>query len=230
MTTAAALFAERHQGDQHRSLRHEDERGPPHIRPKSLAPRVHAQKTRPGQMIREALPLPFRLVRASHDGARRPSHQRKGNVCAVPPTANRGQLRQPLEQPRSSWTRTGFGPTTHFHQPLPVHRTSRRIYRQSSRLKGGGLRDRIQALCGPLCPALPSHREWSECRGLELISVALGSQPHLSVRLRDPACTDVFTALAEDVAPRVWEHELTRKKQACCIERIRISLAGQLYS
>ena len=26
---------------------------------------------------------------------------------------------------------------------------------------------------------------------------------------------------------RIWEHELTRKKQACCIERIRISLAGQ---
>ena len=26
---------------------------------------------------------------------------------------------------------------------------------------------------------------------------------------------------------RIWEHELTRKKQACCIERIRISLADQ---
>ena len=36
-----------------------------------------------------------------------------------------------------------------------------------------------------------------------MISVALGSQPHLGVRLRDAACADVFTALAEDVAPRV---------------------------
>ena len=26
---------------------------------------------------------------------------------------------------------------------------------------------------------------------------------------------------------RIWEHELKRKKQACCIERIRVSLAGQ---
>ena len=51
--------------------------------------------------------------------------------------------------------------------------------------------------------ALPPRREWPECRGLKLISVALDSLPHLGVRLRDAACADVFTALAEDVAPRV---------------------------
>ena len=34
--------------------------------------------------------------------------------------------------------------------------------------------------------------------GLELISMALGSQPQLSVRLRDSTSADVFTALAED--------------------------------
>ena len=63
---------------------------------------------------------------------------------------------------------------------------------------------RARALLVPVSRAsLPPRREWPECRGLELISVALGSQPHLGVRLRDAACADVFTALAEDVAPRV---------------------------
>jgi len=60
---------------------------------------------------------------------------------------------------------------------------------------------RARALLVPVSrAALPPRREWPECRGLELISVALGSQPHLGVRLRDAACADVFTALAEDVA------------------------------
>lgn len=51
--------------------------------------------------------------------------------------------------------------------------------------------------------AIPAQREWPECRGLEVFSAALSGQPHLGIGLRDPACADIFTALAEDVAPRV---------------------------
>ena len=95
--------------------------------------------------------------------------------------------------------------------------------------------------------ALPPRREWPECRGLELISVALGSQPHLGVRLRDPACADVFTALAEDVAPRVasasgakqaaaellgrlrrWQQFLTAARETLSIEAQR-GLWGELH-
>jgi hypothetical protein len=94
---------------------------------------------------------------------------------------------------------------------------------------------------------LPPRREWPECRGLELISVALGSQPHLGVRLRDPACADVFTALAEDVAPRVasasgakqaaaellgrlrhWQQFLTAARETMSIEAQR-GLWGELH-
>jgi hypothetical protein len=95
--------------------------------------------------------------------------------------------------------------------------------------------------------ALPPRREWPECRGLELISVSLASQPHLGVRLRDPACADVFTALAEDVAPRVasasgaiqavaellgrlrrWQQFLTAARDMLSIEAQR-GLWGELH-
>ena len=63
---------------------------------------------------------------------------------------------------------------------------------------------RARALLIPVTKAvLPPRRDWPECRGLEIISISLGSQPHLGVRLRDRACADVFTVLAEDVALRV---------------------------
>ena len=107
---------------------------------------------------------------------------------------------------------------------------------------------RARALLVPVSKAaLPPRREWPECRGLELISVALGSQPHLGVRLRDPACADVFTALAEDVAPRVasasgakqaaaellgrlrqWQQFLTAAREAMSIEAQR-GLWGELH-
>lgn len=107
---------------------------------------------------------------------------------------------------------------------------------------------RARALLVPVSKAaLPPRREWPECRGLELISVALGSQPHLGVRLRDPACADVFTALAEDVAPRVaaasgaeqaaaellgrlrqWQQFLTAAREALSIEAQR-GLWGELH-
>ncbi len=69
--------------------------------------------------------------------------------------------------------------------------------------------------------ALPPRREWPECRGLELIAVALGSQPHLGVRLRDAACADVFTALAEDVAPRVAAASGAKQAAAELLGRLR---------
>ncbi len=95
--------------------------------------------------------------------------------------------------------------------------------------------------------ALPARREWPECRGLELISVTLSSKPHLGVRLRDPACADVFTALAQDVAPRVaaangakkaatellghlrrWQQFLTATRDGLSIEEQR-GLWGELH-
>jgi hypothetical protein len=108
---------------------------------------------------------------------------------------------------------------------------------------------RARALLVPVSNAtLPPRREWPECRGLELISVALGSQPHLGVRLRDPACADVFTALAEDVAPRVasasgakqaaaellgrlrhWQQFLTAARETMSIEAQR-GLWGELHA
>ncbi len=68
---------------------------------------------------------------------------------------------------------------------------------------------------------MTERREWPECRGLELISVALGSQPHLGVRLRDAACADVFTALAEDVAPRVAAAPGAKQAAAELLGRLR---------
>ena len=107
---------------------------------------------------------------------------------------------------------------------------------------------RARALLVPVSKAaLLPHREWPECRGLELISVALGSQPHLGVRLRDPACAEVFTALAEDVAPRIaaaggakqaaaellgrlrqWQQFMTAAREAMSIEAQR-GLWGELH-
>jgi len=51
--------------------------------------------------------------------------------------------------------------------------------------------------------AIPSKRDWPYCNGLEILAISVGGAMHLGVRLIDAACSDVFTALAEDVAPRV---------------------------
>ena len=107
---------------------------------------------------------------------------------------------------------------------------------------------RARALLVPVSKAaLPPRREWPECRGLELISVSLGSQPHLGVRLRDAACADVFTALAEDVTPRVaaasgakqavaellgrlqrWQQFLTAGRDSLSVE-VQRGLWGELH-
>jgi hypothetical protein len=61
-----------------------------------------------------------------------------------------------------------------------------------------------RALMLPTSRALiPLRRDWPECRGLEIFVIALNGSPHLGVRLRDKSSADVFTALAEDISPRV---------------------------
>lgn len=107
---------------------------------------------------------------------------------------------------------------------------------------------RARALLVPVNKsALPPRREWPVCQGLELISVGLGSQPHFGVRLCDPTCADVFTALAEDVVPRVaaasdgkeavdemlgrlrrWQQFLTSTRDLLSVEAQR-GLWGELH-
>lgn len=50
---------------------------------------------------------------------------------------------------------------------------------------------------------LPHRREWPECQGLEWVSINVESNPYWGVRLRDPACADVFAALARDLDARL---------------------------
>lgn len=69
--------------------------------------------------------------------------------------------------------------------------------------------------------ALPPHRDWPECRGLDLQTLALGADPHFTVRLRDAAGADVFTALAEDIAPRVSAAASGREAVAALFGRLR---------
>jgi hypothetical protein len=94
---------------------------------------------------------------------------------------------------------------------------------------------------------LPPHREWPQCRGLEVFSIALQGVPHLGVRLIDANFADVFTALAEDVAPRVaaasdehaavialldrlrrWQKFLTARSSEFSVSRQR-GLFGELW-
>lgn len=50
---------------------------------------------------------------------------------------------------------------------------------------------------------LPVRREWPECRGLEWLTISLDGMPYWGVRLRDAACSGVFTALAQDLDARL---------------------------
>ncbi len=50
---------------------------------------------------------------------------------------------------------------------------------------------------------LPPRHEWPECRGLEWLTVNLEDVSYWGVRLRDEACTDVFSALAQDLDARL---------------------------
>lgn len=81
---------------------------------------------------------------------------------------------------------------------------------------------RIRLLLLPAAKSdVPPRREWPECRGLELQTIAVAGETHLAVRLRDAACADVFTALAEDVAPRVSAARNTVEAVAALLGRLR---------
>lgn len=61
-----------------------------------------------------------------------------------------------------------------------------------------------RALLLPLpLAAIPARHEWPSCKGLEVFSIRLEGEPHFGVRLRNSEYADIFTAFAEDVAPRV---------------------------
>jgi hypothetical protein len=68
---------------------------------------------------------------------------------------------------------------------------------------------------------LPPRRDWPECRGLELQIVSVSGATHLAIRLRDTASSDVFTALVEDVAPRVAAATRTVDAVAALLGRLR---------
>lgn len=69
--------------------------------------------------------------------------------------------------------------------------------------------------------ALPPRRDWPECRGLELQTLALGADAHFAVRLRDATGADVFTALAADLAPRVAAAASGREAVTTLFGRLR---------
>ncbi len=80
---------------------------------------------------------------------------------------------------------------------------------------------RTRALLLPVQKALlPARKDWPECRGLEMFSVALNGQPHLGIRLRDKNCADVFTVLAEDVAPRISAAKNMKAAVAALLQRL----------
>lgn len=61
-----------------------------------------------------------------------------------------------------------------------------------------------RALLVPLSrTVIPIRREWPQCHGLELFAVQVAGASHFGVRLRNYQYTDVFAALAEDLAPRI---------------------------
>ena len=69
--------------------------------------------------------------------------------------------------------------------------------------------------------AIPGRREWPQCKGLEVFGVVIVGQPHLGVRLTDSSFADVFTALAEDVAPRVAATSSPQAAAASLLGRLR---------
>jgi hypothetical protein len=81
---------------------------------------------------------------------------------------------------------------------------------------------RRRALLLPLNPAaMPPRHDWPQCRGLELFAVTISGTPNIGVRLTDPQYADVFTALAEDVAPRVSAATNDREAGLALLDRLR---------
>jgi hypothetical protein len=69
---------------------------------------------------------------------------------------------------------------------------------------------------------LPARREWPECRGLEWLTISLEDVPYWGVRLRDSTCTDVFTALAQDLDDRLALAHGTEQAAAELFGRLRL--------
>src|SRR5579863_7225293 len=67
----------------------------------------------------------------------------------------------------------------------------------------------------------PPRHDWPQCRCLEIFKVALSGVPHLGVRLIDANFADVFTALAEDVAPRISVASDEHTAATALLERLR---------
>jgi hypothetical protein len=65
------------------------------------------------------------------------------------------------------------------------------------------------------------RREWPTCRGLEIFSVAIAGVSHLGVRLTDATNADVFTALAEDIAPRIAAAASEKAAGLALLDRLR---------
>ena len=144
-----------------------------------------------------------------------------------------------LELERESQAGTASGWLTRFALPRPSQPLLVAVEASENR----------RALLLPLPKtAIPGRREWPQCTGLEVFSMVIAGQPHLGVRLREPSSADVFTALAEDVAPRVaatsdpqaavaallgrlrrWQKFLAAGTAGLSVERQR-GLYGELYT
>lgn len=69
---------------------------------------------------------------------------------------------------------------------------------------------------------IPPRREWPECRGLEWLTISLDAVPYWGVRLRDALCSDVFTALAQDLDARLALTKTTEQAAAELFGRLKL--------
>jgi len=69
---------------------------------------------------------------------------------------------------------------------------------------------------------LPPRREWPDCRGLEWVTISLDAVSYWGVRLRDATCSDVFTALAQDLDGRLAMTVTTEEAAAALFGRLKL--------
>jgi hypothetical protein len=69
---------------------------------------------------------------------------------------------------------------------------------------------------------LPPRREWPDCRGLEWVTISLDTVSYWGVRLRDATCSDVFTALAQDLDSRLALTVTTEEAAAALFGRLKL--------
>jgi hypothetical protein len=69
---------------------------------------------------------------------------------------------------------------------------------------------------------LPPRREWPDCRGLEWVTVSLDAVSYWGVRLRDATCSDVFTALAQDLDSRLALTLTTEQAAGALFGRLKL--------